>query len=260
MRTHPFLWMALGMGLVLGPLPDRVEAVDQPEPPDQNREVEPQRKQMIQQLARHWEQSLTWLMRRELNLIRATCGDLSVDARREIIKAGEAAVKQSAIQMAQLQLGESRRSVDPGVAVTKALDKAVAQYASPESLAAYRREAELRDHRQRLAVVRQIVLTLDLELYLTEAQRQAITGSLMERWQPAMMGLIHQVQFNERGQRIFFGVPPEAVRPHLTESQQARFHTQDHQNQHKRDWQIEWMWVNLNKSIQIEADPWWKGS
>jgi hypothetical protein len=91
---------------------DRVD-VDPAEDP-----AEVQRRQQIKQQAIHWEQQVTKMLYGDLELLRVVCGDLPRESRRAIAKTGEQAVKDAALQMAELQMGgQQRRGVQGGIVI-----------------------------------------------------------------------------------------------------------------------------------------------
>lgn len=94
---------ARGDDAVANPKAEDVAPADDP--------AEVQRRQQIKQQATHWEQQLTKLLYGDLELIRSAVGDIPRDARRAIARAGEQAVQQAAVQLAELQFGGSRRQV-----------------------------------------------------------------------------------------------------------------------------------------------------
>ena len=89
-----------------------VKAKDAPPPEDP---AELQRRQQIKQQATHWEQQLTKLLYGDLELIRSMSGDIPRDARRAIAQAGEQAVKEAAVRLAELQFGGPRRRPEAGL-------------------------------------------------------------------------------------------------------------------------------------------------
>ena len=90
---------------------DRVD-VDPAEDPAQV-----QRRQQIKQQATHWEQQFTKILYGDLELLRALCGDLPRESRRAIAKTGEQAVKDAALQMAELQMGGRQRRLAQGIVI-----------------------------------------------------------------------------------------------------------------------------------------------
>lgn len=87
-----------------------VKAKDAPPAEDP---AEVQRRQQIKQQATHWEQQLTKLLYGDLELIRSMSGEIPRDARRAIAQAGERAVKEAAVRLAELQFGGPRRRPEP---------------------------------------------------------------------------------------------------------------------------------------------------
>jgi hypothetical protein len=91
---------------------DRKVDVDPAEDP-----AEVQRRQQIKQQATHWEQQFTKMLYGDLELLRVVCGDLPRESRRAIAKTGEQAVKDAALQMAELQMGGRQRRLAQGIVI-----------------------------------------------------------------------------------------------------------------------------------------------
>jgi hypothetical protein len=91
---------------------DRKVDVDPAEDP-----AEVQRRQQIKQQATHWEQQFTKILYGDLELLRVVCGDLPRESRRAIAKTGEQAVKDAALQMAELQMGGRQRRLAQGIVI-----------------------------------------------------------------------------------------------------------------------------------------------
>ncbi|MFM7290338.1 MAG: hypothetical protein ACKO6B_03785 [Planctomycetia bacterium] len=105
--------MLLAAVLALGGLPERgaladekADKKDKAEGKEQKEDPqEAQLRQQIKQQATHWEEQFTKLLYGDLELLRSICGDLPRESRRAIAKAGEQAVKDAALRMAELQMG-----------------------------------------------------------------------------------------------------------------------------------------------------------
>ncbi|MFM8893372.1 MAG: hypothetical protein ACKOTB_17465, partial [Planctomycetia bacterium] len=146
--------------------------------------VDAQMQQQLKQQAAHWEQMFTKLLYGELELMRATCGDLSPKARRAIAQAGEQLVKDSAMRLAEVQLGRRlrvrqvgpaanrvaeqapapdegggavRSMPDPLTEIPTALAESLAEHAGEKRAAAYSAEVAARTARRRKAVVDEVV-------------------------------------------------------------------------------------------------------
>ena len=219
--------------------------------------ADPQQEQAIRQQAQHWEQRLACMLHGELNVMRATCGDLPVPARRAILKAGQAEVKNVAMQVARTQMGQNKDQGDPLDSLRKTLDTALAEHADDKALAAYRREVQQREQRWREAVVMQVVMLLDADLYLTQAQREAVTKVLLEHFDPGMAAIMHMSGVDEQGRRTYVGLPDDAIRAHLTEAQRGRFRNQG--DLRHNPWRQSLIWLHLQSGMALDLDPWWNG-
>ena len=248
--------------------------------------VDAQMQQQLKQQAAHWEQLFTKLLYGELELIRSTCGDLSPKARRAIARAGEGFVKDSAMRLAEVQLGRRlrrpqelpaanrvveqepardeggaavRAMPDPLTEIPTALAEYLTEHAGEERAAAYSAEVAARTARRRKAVVDEVVSMLDDELVLTSAQREAISATLLEHWRDSL-ALATSGSFMVNGRRMFRGVPSNELKPHLTELQRRRLAAEpaDLDPRSARQ-ELTHVWINQQlANVQgVRRDPWW---
>ena len=190
----------------------------------QREQQQKQREQMIDQQAVHWQGQVTGVLNAELQLIRATVGDgdLPPAARRAVTKAGEAAVKTIAREIAARQMGQSKQTDDVMAPLSVALGAALAEQAGPEQAAGYQRAVEERARRRRAALIAQLVVAIDAEVYLTAKQREELIAALDAQWKDEMaMGLAWS-NTDGQGRRGFMGLPAEVLRPVLTQAQRGR--------------------------------------
>jgi hypothetical protein len=101
--------------------------------------AEAQRRQQIKQQATHWEQRFTKLLDGHLELLRTICGDLPRESRRAIAKAGEQAVKDAALRIAELRMGgrvprggQAGIVINGGNVVINGVARALQQAVAPE--------------------------------------------------------------------------------------------------------------------------------
>ena len=259
--------------------------------------AEVQRRQQIKQQATHWEQLLTKLLYGELELIRSMSGDIPRDARRAIAKAGEQAVKEAAVRLAELQFGGPRRrpeaglgrivinglgklivngqkiaveqpaaggreddenkSGDPASLVSDSLAKSLAEHVGSEQAAVFTRQIAERSERRKAAAVHEIVSVLDGELFLTARQREQIERSLSEKWEEAMALSLEGVHWVD-DRRVFPGLPTDCISPHLSEAQRKRFAPQGNGGGGVVSQRQTWMRMNVLNNVPAAArDPWW---
>lgn len=289
--------MACGMqpGLSTVQAEDADAKASEAPPADDPAEV--QRRQQIKQQATHWEQQLTKLLYGDLELIRSICGDIPRASRRAIAQAGEQAVKDGAVQLAELQFGGPRRRRevagggivigglgnlivagqkivagqplagggqadakkpdDPAALVSEALAKSLAHHLGREEAAAFAKQLTERSERRKAASVREIVAVLDGELFLTTRQRQQIERSLLEKWDDAMTLALEGMHWAD-DRRVFPGLPADCVSPHLTDAQRKRFAPQANGGRAAASQRQIWMNLNVLSNVQAAArDPWW---
>ena len=220
-----------------------------------------QRQQQIKLQAQHLEPQFTKLLSGELELIRSVCGDLPRASRRKISQAGVEAVKQAALESAAQQFGGrlagdgDQRPANPAAVILEALDKSLAEQVPGERVAAYREQVAQRNDRQKRAMIRQVVATLDAELFLTSTQWDEIERSLSAAWEDRMfiaIGSTHMIN----GRRVFPGLLQECVRPHLTEPQRQQLGPSGAPNNGQiQNWSLQ---INQLNNIQDAGrDPWW---
>ena len=229
--------------------------------------AEAQRQQQIKLQAQHLEPQFTKLLSGELELIRSVCGELPRESRRKISQAGVEAVKQAALESAAQQFGgrlagdgdqrpaQKRQPANPAAVILEALDKSLAEQVPGERVAAYREQVAQRNDRQKRAMIRQVVATLDAELFLTSTQWDEIERSLSAAWEDRIfiaMGSMNMIN----GRRVFPGLLQECVRPHLTEPQRQQLGPSGASN----DGQIQNWSLQINQLGNIQdagRDPWW---
>jgi hypothetical protein len=205
--------------------------------------VEAQQREQAKQLAVHWEQQLSRLLFSHLELLRGICGDLPRDTRRAIAKAGEEMVKEATIALAEAQLGgrPMRRAAvaagkpagarKPGPPTTvdiaaariaDAIGKAVADRVGKEQAAAFAAELAARNDRRKQAAIEGCVAMVDAHVILSPAQREAISGSLSDRWNDEMLMKLRVVH-RHHGRLIFDQAVNARIVPHLDDSQRKVF-------------------------------------
>lgn len=215
-----------------------------------------QRQQQIAQQARQMEQFFQPALQAELEIVRATCGGLSAEARRQIVAAGLAAMQEAARQAAAWQFGDrSKERLDARVAIHAAVAAAVKPQVAPEAFAAYEREHAARGARRGRTARILIVAKLDQVLALSAAQREAIEADLEKHWDPAW---VRELDDNG-GMRInqYRPAPDFAdarIAPHLNERQSAEW----------KQWCQQAGWSRLGQHVNwhldgtsLQPDPWW---
>lgn len=172
---------------------------------------------------RQFVQQLRPLLRVEYYFVKRVC-DLTPEQRREIARAGELALRETARSPNLFGL----RAVhgpqtpadfpDPVKAIRESLAAAVKKHLTPEQAERYREETKRRDEHWRQLALRSLVAFMDQELLLTEEQRAAIGKSLADgwdgRWAPSLSSL-------ENLQNFFPPIPESYVVPHLSVAQKA---------------------------------------
>jgi hypothetical protein len=179
-----------------------------------------QMNQQRRQQAVQMQQMLQPAMYGELEFIRATCGELSREAKRAIKEAAAAAVREAAEQFAAQQHRPGRRSVDLQRIFGKTLDPIVDRHASADAVAKYRGEKRAREQRRAETARLLVVSKLDEELDLTAAQREAILADLESLWDAAWLcELLDPGSFVVNGHRPAPDFAAECIEPHLDERQ-----------------------------------------
>ena len=219
--------------------------------------VAAQMKQQRLQQAQQMEQMLQPAMYGELEFIRATCGDLSPEARRAIRAAAKEAVREAAEQFAAQQERPGRRSIDLATTFATKLEPTIERVVSPEVLAAWRREVEARQQRRAEAARVSIVSKLDEALDLTAAQRKAVLSDLESRWDAAWLCELMDQGIQVNGRRPAPDFAAACIEHHLDERQRKEW----------ASWVQEAGWRRSGMHLgwrfpdgpQLQGnDPWWK--
>lgn len=181
-----------------------------------------QRKQQAKQI----EQMLQPAVRTELEIIRQACGDLPSSVRATL----RAAAQQAAADVAQKWVGQQENgqrgrptggTFDARVLLHERIAAAVEKAVEPEAFAAYRRESAAREARREEAARMRIVVKVDEQLDLTDAQREAILGDLRRRWQASWIReLFDNGGVVVNGQRPAPDYAAVCITPHLDAKQQ----------------------------------------
>ena len=201
------------------------EAADGEMPKDPRAAQQWQQRKQFRQQAKHLEQLFQPVLRTELEMIRQACPDLSVDGRREVLAAGRKAVTNTALEFATRQMlgGQPRRAFDARKGIQTPMARALEPHATQAELDTYAREQESRRGRRAKAARVAIVAKLDRQLDLSAAQRKAIEGDLLTRWDDAWLR-----ELDDTGMVInnFRPAPDYAnacIEPHLDEQQLAEW-------------------------------------
>lgn len=219
--------------------------------------AEKQRQQQIDQQAQQMQQFFKPALAAELELVRSTCGSLPADARKQIVAAGNEAVKAAARQFAVHQFGDGRRrqGFEPRQAIHDAVAAAVKPHAAADEFAAYEREQVARVARRARAARILIVNKLDSELDLAAAQREQIAADLEKNWQA---GWLRELDDNGGMMINNFRPAPDfadkSITPHLDDRQKAEWKKWCQQ----AGWSRMGHHVNWNFDGQsLQPDPWW---
>lgn len=199
----------------------RQMVIPQQAAPVPQRAVRKQLEQQIDQQAAQLERMLEPVMASELEMVRQACSDLEPAARKPIHAASRVAMKAASRGMAERQLTGrfGQDAFDPRQEIRGAITKALGA-AAPEHLAAYQHEQENREARRARAARLRIVATLDGQLDLSAAQRQAIESDLEKQWDAAWVQvLVDSGLIND--QPIAPDFATAAIEPHLAAAQKT---------------------------------------
>ena len=222
----------------------------------QQNAAEKQRQQQIAQQAQQMQQFFKPALQAELELVRKTCGNLSADARKKIVAAGNEAVKAAARQFAEHQFaGRGRQGFDARKSIHDAVAAAVKPHAEPEEFTAYEREQMARVGRRANAARILIVNKLDGELELSQLQREEIEGDLEKHWEAGWLR-----ELDDNGGTMINNFRPAPafadkwIAPHLDDRQKAEWKKWCQQ----AGWSRMGHHVNWNFDGQsLPPDPWW---
>ena len=218
-------------------------------------------RQQIEQMAAQYEPLLQRSFYSHLELLRSLHGDLPVESRRAIAKAGEEAVKTAALRLSEslhglreVAVAQGRREgilaavgralglelqpdapvpptddkapdggpfPDPMQILVDAIRESLVEQIGEEHAVAFVDELAERERRQRQATIRRLVGLLDDDLYLSAKQRRALEEALAADWEEGIAMAADQ-QSEINGLKIYLGLPYERVLPHLSPAQQAK--------------------------------------
>ena len=290
-----------GPGGAPGSAADEVTVATEPaaEPVNPDAALSPDAKfrQMDEQGAAQIEQPMFGHLATDLALLRSLHGDLPIESRRKIVKAGEQAVKEAAILASELAHANQRpkgvpvenvgdlangvaefvnaiiglqkpppdpeaRSAtdnDPREHLAIALKAAVAEVIGEDAVADFSAELSKREDRRRQALVRRVVGILDDELLLSAKQQETIGAVLTEKWDSSLETVLES-RMNFNGRMIYPGLPYAQILPHLTAVQRDRLGDgTGHPNfgGDRRQLLRERMLQRLHMVQQSPRDPWW---
>jgi hypothetical protein len=216
-----------------------------------------QMKQQRLQQARQMEQMLQPVMHGQLEFIRATCGDLSPEARRAIRNAAAEAVREVADQFAAQQQRPGRRAIDLAKVFSEKLDPVVERSVSPDMAASWRTERDAGRQRRAETARVLIVAKLDEGLDLTAAQRDTILADLESRWDAAWLcELLDPGGFVVDGRRPAPDFAAECIVPHLDERQRKAWESWVQAAGWRRAG-VHLGWRFPDGPGLAGADPWW---
>jgi len=253
---------ALGVrGPALGAAP--AEAADPAAPAEgavnPARAAELQRQAQIKQQAKQFEQLMQPVLRAELELIRAACGELPPEARRAILAKGRDAVTKAALAFATRQMNgeQGRQGFDPRAQIREELASVVRKQASPKAFAAYDRERQRRGQRRAEAARVRTISRLDSQLELTAEQRAAIERDLEGRWQAGWNAVLDDQGMVVNGRPLAPDFCDAAVGPHLGDAQRRQW---DEWRKASGTEVVGWGWaggMGFDGQGLQHADDWW---
>jgi hypothetical protein len=246
-----------GMKALGAAVPDGATAEEQAVARANEQAVLKQRKEQIDQLAAHFEQFLQPRLQAELELARRTCGGLPAEARGRVLAAGRESLKLAARQVAERQMGgEARPAVDPAEVVQQAVARELKRHAAEEEFAAYEREQAARvARRARMSRVR-IVDMIDVQLELSQAQREAIAADLEKQWKDAWSRSLDGGNMRINDYRPAPDFADACIAPHLDSRQRAEWKKWCQQaGWNQRQLARQFNWGGHRHALQ--PDPWW---
>ena len=172
----------------------------------------------VQQWIPHFTQQYRPILVAELKFIKNRC-DLPKEKRPKIKAAGEAALKETALRMAELQApmqGIRETPADPRRQIRDALKKALKDALTAEQMMKFEADTADRAALRKRAAILNVVARLDPILCLNAEQRDKITKEIdaawQERWEQWLTLSIY-------GDQYFPDVPQNLITNHLNEEQ-----------------------------------------
>jgi len=254
-------------------------------------------RQVVEQGAAQFEPPLFGQLVIDLALLRTLDGDLPIESRRAIAKAGEQAVKEAAILASELahanqrpkgvpveNVGDLANSVagfvntiiglqkpasdpeprqateiDPHAHLRTRLMAAVVERIGEDAAAEFSAELSKREERRRQAIVRRVVGILNDDLFLSSTQQEKIEAVLTEKWESGTETVLEsRMTFN--GRMIYPGLPYARILPHLTAAQRDRLGDGTGHPDfggHRQQLARERMLQGVVRIQQGQRDPWW---
>lgn len=208
-----------------------------------------------QEQAKQFEGLLQPMLRAELELVRRTCGSLVPEARRQVLAAGRAEVKEIAATLATRQMNGQMGRLDARQQLRDAVRDALKPHAAASELAAYDREETLRDERRAHVARVQIIAKVDDELELTDVQRKAIEEHLVRSWNAEWIRELDDTGNMINNRRLAPDYAEVAIVPHLDAGQRDEWKAwcQAAGSRFLGNWQ-NWQWYSLGLT---QSDPWW---
>lgn len=216
------------------------------------------RQEQLKREAPRMERAFRQALHAELELIRATCGSLSFEGRRNVSAIGNEAVKALVRQFAERKItGKGFQDFDPPKTIRDAMAAAVKQHAASEEFAAYERELASRIARRSRAPRMLLMHTIEREFVLSQSQRERIADDLEEHWDETWSRK-YPVSQTITGHNRFLApdYADRCIAPHLD----------DRQREHWKNWceQAGWNrmaqpmgWSMVGGNSTMQPDPWW---
>ncbi len=174
------------------------------------------------------------LVTAELSFIHRAC-DLNLEQRKRIKAASDtclrAAVRKYAMSQRGIMIGHAGRVQptvpDPTELLHQALTKVLHETLQPEQQAAYDGEMSSRRAFRKRVAIENVIAIIDERLVLTNDQRQRLTESLDDNWQPAWLQSMEMLMSNNQ---YLPNIPDAFVVPALNETQRQIWRAAQKQN------------------------------
>jgi hypothetical protein len=159
------------------------------------------------------------ILRAEYHIVRVVCR-LTPDQRKEIARAGEQTVRDSAKKYVEMMrrpmTAAQRAALDPRRQIREGLAKAVKSRLSPELAAQLQDEIARRDVARKQLAVRNLVARLDRDLVLSPDQRGKVAESLSSHWEDSWCQSLEMFMYDYQ---FLPPIPDQYVAPFLNDAQ-----------------------------------------
>lgn len=178
--------------------------------------VMPNEDAILAQIEQQFAPQFRQLHRAELHFLRAAA-DPTRQQFEKVSAEGEAAIKAAAREYAKQARGMARDGSDPRQAVAAAVAKSARAHLTPDQAARYQKELDLRTAARKRMCLDNLVVVVDMLVFLSADQRRQLSEVLAANWQDDW----YQTQYFQYAGQYLPPLPRDKIRALLTDRQQV---------------------------------------